>query len=99
MPTPPPDAPGQFALADPDRVRGILGDSGWNDVVLDPVDVPCTLPASRLEDYALSMGPLGKLLPTVDDATGTFPTGRVFAPVARHASWLLSQLFTSSAPS
>ncbi|HYK69640.1 MAG TPA: class I SAM-dependent methyltransferase [Streptosporangiaceae bacterium] len=28
----PPDAPGMFALADPDRVRGILTSAGWREV-------------------------------------------------------------------
>ena len=27
-----PDAPGMFALADPERVRGILADAGWRDI-------------------------------------------------------------------
>ncbi|MEJ2869429.1 class I SAM-dependent methyltransferase [Actinomycetospora sp. OC33-EN08] len=69
VPTPPPDAPGQFALADPDRVRTVLGDGGWQDVAVDPVDVTTAMPAADLEDYALSMGPVGRLLPGLDDAT------------------------------
>jgi SAM-dependent methyltransferase len=32
LPTPPPDVPGPFALADPDRVRAILGGAGFVDI-------------------------------------------------------------------
>lgn len=32
-----PDAPGMFALADPDRLRGILADAGWSAVNATPV--------------------------------------------------------------
>ncbi len=31
-----PDAPGMFALADPDRLRGILTDAGWSEVTVAP---------------------------------------------------------------
>ena len=32
----PADAPGMFALADPDRVRGILTEAGWREIDLTP---------------------------------------------------------------
>lgn len=35
LPEPPPDAPGPFSFADPDRVRAILTRAGFDDVVLD----------------------------------------------------------------
>jgi SAM-dependent methyltransferase len=38
-PAPPaPDAPGPCALADPDRVRRVLGSAGWSDVAVEPFD-------------------------------------------------------------
>jgi len=40
LPEPPPDAPTPFSLADPDRVRRILGDAGYADVGFEPVDEP-----------------------------------------------------------
>jgi SAM-dependent methyltransferase len=64
-----PDGPGQFALADPDRVRRILVDSGWTEVDVRPVDVPCTMPASELEGYFTRMGPVGTFLHEVDEPT------------------------------
>jgi SAM-dependent methyltransferase len=41
-PPPPPDplAPGPMAFADPDRVRHLLDDAGWSDVVVTPHSVP-----------------------------------------------------------
>lgn len=38
MPTPPPDAPGPVSLADPDRVRALLGGAGFDEVTLTSVE-------------------------------------------------------------
>jgi len=38
LPPPPPDAPSPFALADPSRVRTILGSAGFSDIDLEPAD-------------------------------------------------------------
>jgi SAM-dependent methyltransferase len=43
-----PDAPGQFALADDQRVRAILKRSGWREVSIEPIDVACALPETDL---------------------------------------------------
>jgi hypothetical protein len=43
LPMPPPDAPTPFSLADPDRVRDILGSSGFDAVELQPIDEPIML--------------------------------------------------------
>lgn len=64
-----PAAPGQFALSDPDRVRGILRDSGWADIAVDPVDAVCTVPESELVTYFTRFGLVGLALPGVDDDT------------------------------
>jgi SAM-dependent methyltransferase len=40
LPTPPPDAPSPFALADPDRVRAILGAAGFGDVSFQSLHEP-----------------------------------------------------------
>src|SRR3546814_11312146 len=34
-----PDAPGQFAFADSERVLGILWDSGWSEIAVEPLDI------------------------------------------------------------
>ena len=40
LPMPPPDAPTPFALADPERVRGILGAAGYEEIGFEPIDEP-----------------------------------------------------------
>jgi SAM-dependent methyltransferase len=64
----PPGAPGQFAFADPDRIRTILDDSGWRDPDLQAVDLPCVMPASDLPGYVTRLGPLSLALRGLDDA-------------------------------
>ncbi|PWI13195.1 SAM-dependent methyltransferase [Streptomyces sp. Act143] len=64
-----PDGPGQFAFADPDKVRGILARSGWGEIGIRPAELPCTLPTSELEGYITRLGPLGMVLPDVDEET------------------------------
>lgn len=64
-PLPPsdPTAPGPFAFADPDRVRGILEGAGFRDVKVEPLDLP--LGGNTLEEaltLALRIGPLGARL-------------------------------------
>jgi SAM-dependent methyltransferase len=66
-----PGAPGQFGLADPQRVRGILESSGWHAVDIVPVDVPCSFPESELTMYLTRLGPLGRALPEVAEPLRT----------------------------
>ncbi|MEJ2859585.1 class I SAM-dependent methyltransferase [Actinomycetospora flava] len=66
-----PDAPGPFALADPDRTLGLLRAAGWSTATAGPVDVPCALPAAHLDAYLGGIGPVGRLLAGADDATRT----------------------------
>jgi SAM-dependent methyltransferase len=68
LPARDPAAPGQFAFADPERVREILAAGGWGEVDIQPLDVACTLPRDDLEVYAARMGPVGGLLPDLDEA-------------------------------
>ncbi|WP_347271529.1 class I SAM-dependent methyltransferase [Rhizorhabdus histidinilytica] len=69
-PQPPrdPGAPGQFAFADPDRVRAILTAAGWTGVEIEPVDVDCTMSDAELDNYAVRLGSLARVLPTLDEA-------------------------------
>ena len=63
------DAPGQFAFADPDRVRAILANAGWSHAVLTPFDAECTMPVAALDAYLLHMGRVGIVLRQLDDAS------------------------------
>jgi len=64
-----PDMPGQFALADRDRVARILQESGWLDIDIQPIDVACALPENALVRYYSRLGPVGLALQQADEAS------------------------------
>jgi SAM-dependent methyltransferase len=68
MPTPAPDAPGQFAFADGDRVQRILQASGWKDIGIRPIDVEGCLAEKDLLAYVTKLGPVGLALREVDES-------------------------------
>ena len=51
-----PDTPGQFALADDQRVRDLRA-TGWGDIDIEPIDVVCTLPETDLVRYLTNSVP------------------------------------------
>lgn len=61
------DAPGQFALADADRMRAILTAAGWRGIDIQPLDIPCRLTGEELAVYARRMGRIGMILPDLDE--------------------------------
>jgi ubiquinone/menaquinone biosynthesis C-methylase UbiE len=69
MPARKADEPGQFAFADRSRVYSILEKSGWSDIDIEPLDVACTLPKRDLERYITRLGPLGRVMPQLDEPT------------------------------
>ncbi|AVH60574.1 MULTISPECIES: class I SAM-dependent methyltransferase [Streptomyces] len=64
-----PNAPGQFAFAQADRVRRILEESGWTRIGMEPIDVACTLPETELVRYLTLLGPVGRALHEADERT------------------------------
>lgn len=40
LPVPPPGTPGPFGLADPEQVRQLLAEAGYDDVAIEPADEP-----------------------------------------------------------
>jgi SAM-dependent methyltransferase len=64
-----PNAPGQFAFADRQRVCSILRESGWGEIDIRPIDVGCTLPETELVRYLTRLGPVGLALHDADDRT------------------------------
>lgn len=62
-----PNEPGQFGFADREYVRRILTASGWSEVTLQPLDVPCLMPAGELERYLSNLGPVGRALQEAGD--------------------------------
>lgn len=64
-----PAGPGPFALANPDDVRRVLAGSGWTDVDIQPLDIPCALPESSFVRYLTLVGPLARALAAEDEPT------------------------------
>ena len=62
LPARKPGAPGQFAFAAPNHVRGILTASGWDAIDIQPIDVTCAMPESDLVPYISRLGPVGLAL-------------------------------------
>ncbi|WP_405875675.1 MULTISPECIES: class I SAM-dependent methyltransferase [unclassified Streptomyces] len=69
LPARPTDGPGQFAFADPDRIRDILAESGWTGIDIQPIDVACALPEGELVRYFTRLGPLSQVLGKADEKT------------------------------
>ena len=49
----------------------ILRESGWTEIEIQPLDVPCTLPEKELLRYVTQLGPVGRILQEADEATRT----------------------------
>lgn len=62
LPEPDPDAPGRWAFAKPERVRGALERGGWQDIGIEPLDVPTPLSVEDCMTLSLRMGALGSAL-------------------------------------
>ena len=100
-PPPPPDplAPGPFAFADPERVRGILAGAGFSDINIAPQDLAMGAPTvDEAVEVALKVGPLGRLLreqprtPAVVEAIRAMLSSHVTDEGVRLASatWIVS---------
>lgn len=69
MKPPSPNAPGQFAFADGERVKRILTAAGWQGVEVAPLDLPGEVPEADLMTYVTRLGPAGMALRDADEAT------------------------------
>ncbi|HET7541028.1 MAG TPA: class I SAM-dependent methyltransferase [Polyangiaceae bacterium] len=67
LPAREPGAPGQFRFADSSLVQGILEQSAWSNIDIRALDLECTFPEQELLLYATRVGPLGRVLPTLDE--------------------------------
>ena len=72
QPVPDPLAPGPFAFADPERIRQILGDAGWQDIAIEEYRRTLQLGGStdfdEIVDLSLRIGPASRALLGADDA-------------------------------
>lgn len=81
-----PGGPGQFAFAEPRRVTDILERSGWADIHLEPLDVPCAFPETQLVPYFTQLGPLGRVFPQAGAQTRRQIIDKVRAAFAPYVS-------------
>jgi ubiquinone/menaquinone biosynthesis C-methylase UbiE len=68
LPTPPPEAPGPFTLADPEVIRSVVDAAGYTDLTLEDHREPMWFGADADDAYALVLGLLGWMLEGLDDA-------------------------------
>ena len=85
----PPDAPGMFAFADPDRVRGLLAKAGWDVTEITSLRPSIQIGGSPSLDEAvdfLRTGSLGRaVLASVDPQTEERAVGSVRAALRRYS--------------
>lgn len=103
-----PNAPGQFAFADADRVRRILEESGWAGVEVETVDAACAFPEKALIRYFTRLGPVGRVFHEADEHTRAKVVETVraaFDPFVHGAEvrfsaacWMVSARASSAAP-
>jgi SAM-dependent methyltransferase len=67
----PPDAPGPFSFADPERVQEILSAAGFKEIAIEDLRMPLTIGGSlKLADaveFLVNIGPTSKLLQEAHD--------------------------------
>ena len=86
LPVPPLDAPTPFSLADPDRVRGILGAAGYDEIAFAPVDEPIEFGTDADDAYAFmrTIGIVQGLTQDLDEASRVTAFAELQKTVAAH---------------
>jgi SAM-dependent methyltransferase len=87
LPMPPPEAPTPFALADPERVRGILAAAGHEDVGFEPIDEPIEFGTDADDAFAFmrTLGIVEGLTQDLDDAGRADALAELHKTVVAHA--------------
>jgi SAM-dependent methyltransferase len=84
-----PEDPGPFAFASEARVRGILGDAGFADIVLEPHDLELDIAAGAGLDTAVRaamiIGPTSRILDGQSDAVRAAATADIRKALAAQA--------------
>src|SRR2546430_2577676 len=112
-PPPAPDAPGPFAFADPERVRGILARAGFDEIVLEELRTTLTLGGGATLDEAVrrttaGVAPVSAILREPDPALRPTAAAAVRAAIAPFhgpaavrmgsASWIVTALAPARYP-
>ena len=89
LPETAPDAPGPFAFASDARVRQILTDAGYADIVLTPQDLELDIAVGRGLDTAvraaMTIGPTSRMLDGQSEAVRAAATADIRKALAGHA--------------
>ncbi|WP_053625961.1 MULTISPECIES: class I SAM-dependent methyltransferase [unclassified Streptomyces] len=86
MSGPPPGAPGPFSLADPARVREVLGAAGFTEVALEPHREAMWFGADAADAERFTLGLLGWMLDGLDDEGRRRATDDLRATLTAHES-------------
>ena len=84
LPTPPPEAPGPFTLAEPDVIHSVLDTAGYHDVNVNGVEAPMWFGVDADDAYQLVLGLLGWMLNGLDDKARGRATAALRATIEAH---------------
>ena len=85
LPTPPPEVPSPFALADPDRVRAILRSAGFVDVTFEGLREPMGFGADPDDAFSFVSSLTGWMLDGLDDAGRDAALAALRTTITEHA--------------
>ncbi len=85
LPTPPPDAPSPFALAEPDRVRAILGGAGFAGISLEGLQEPMSFGPDQDDAFDFVSALTGWMREGLDEADQEAALAALRATIAEHA--------------
>jgi SAM-dependent methyltransferase len=86
LPTPPPDAPGPFALSDPDRVRAVLTSAGFTAIELDARREAMWFGDDADDAHRFVLGLMGWMLHGLDERGRARAIDALDATLAGHAT-------------
>lgn len=86
LPTPPPDAPGPFSLADPNVIRSVLTTAGYTHIAVDGRREPMRFGADTDDAYRFVLGLMSWMLEGLDDTGKARARDALRATVAAHDS-------------
>ena len=84
LPAPPPDAPGPFALSDPDRVRTVITTAGFTDIDLEGTEAGMWFGTDADDAHGFVLGQTGWMLQGLDDTGRARAVDGLRATMAAH---------------
>jgi SAM-dependent methyltransferase len=86
LPAPPLDAPGPFALAEPDRVRSLLTNAGFTDIDLHATSADMWFGNDADDGHRFVLGLMGWMLQGLDDSGRARAIDALHSTMAAHAT-------------